>query len=112
MRQLSTHKEIGRLDRRITIRIPVEGRTATGHELQTYQDHATVWASKDYQGSDEDVETMRETRTDTIIWTVRYRTGINAKMIIVDHVGEQYDIKGFKEIGRKKYLQIKTIAHE
>lgn len=111
-RQLSRHRDIGSLDRRITIQEPIESRTASGHEKQTYQDLATVWASKGYRSSEEDLETMRETRSDDITWTIRYRTGLTAKMIIIDNVGERYDIKGFKELGRKEYLEIKTLAHE
>jgi len=113
-----SHIRIPAFDRRIKIQQYVEQRTLSGHEKVEYVDLVEIWAFKmipslnSVGSSTEDLESMRETLTDTVIWYIRWRPGIDAKMIILDETSNRYDITGLSEVGRKKYLMIKTLLHQ
>jgi len=106
------HIRIPSFDRRIRIQEYVEQRTDSGHEKLAYQDLAEVWAFREIPASLENLEVMKETLTNEVVWYIRYRKNINAKMILIDDQAQRYDITGITEIGRKKYLKIKTLLHE
>lgn len=105
---------IGKLDRRITIIQPV---LTTG---TSYEDKITswelidsvpeVWAKKVETKGNTLVQSDRVVFSQTITWTIRYRTDLNVRMRVVDQNSQVYEIVGIAESteDRKRYLDLTT----
>lgn len=101
---------IGQLDRRIEIQEPTETRTATGGVGVTWAAFARCWAGVAYPltGNNEDVQGDQAVSTTRVVFSIRYRDGLNAKMRIL-YAGDYYDLMPpFSEVGRKQYLTIQA----
>ncbi len=101
-------KQVGQLDRRITLRNPTEAKDAYGEDVRTYTDLSDVWAKVEYQKSNEKEETERLTNITKVDFTIRYRSDVTAKTQISWH-SETYEVDGILFIGREEYIVLKAI---
>jgi SPP1 family predicted phage head-tail adaptor len=83
-----------------TSRNPFGERTGTGATV------ATVWAQKREIGSKEFVEGRREDAIVTVEYVIRYRTGIDETMQVVDGVSVLDVEAALDRDGHKKELQL------
>lgn len=98
-------KEIGGLDRRITI----QNFTTTsdfGTETKTYATWKTVWAAKMHMGVRELDKANKETAFTATHYYIRYLDGIRKDYRVIDEYSNVYDIVGVEEIGRRRYLRL------
>ncbi|MFL5731459.1 MAG: phage head closure protein [Cytophagaceae bacterium] len=102
-------KDIGQFDRKITIESITGGRSASGGQVKTWTTVATPWAMVDDLNNrvdgNEKYEAGRETAIGKTKFTIRYRTGLDAKMRIL-YEGAYYNIRAFNELGRRQFLEI------
>lgn len=70
---------------RVIIRTYSTTRNAAGEEVITWSDLATVWAAIEHKigGSGETEQAKQTTAKTSVVFRIRYRTGLNEKMIIV-----------------------------
>ena len=104
---------IGKLDRRVTIIEPVKS-TGTSNEdkitawtaLDTVPE---VWASLAVSRGSVSVDADRVVYSQISNWVIRFRTGLNIEMRLVDGNGKVYQILSIAEINeRKRYLNLTT----
>lgn len=107
---LKEHVKIGALDRQITLRSEAAATTNSLGEVTAVTNTDTnVWAhiinDDRVTGEEHDVndkQTVVEMRT----FVIRYRTVTYSNKIIYN--SSVYDIIGIEEIGRRKFLKVKT----
>lgn len=96
-----------RMDRQITIQeYTVTGTNDYGEEIKDWVDFATVWAEVKQQSAREVWQAGKVSETE-MMFRIRYRSGINTKMRIV-YDGDNFDIGGVREIGRRDGLEIQA----
>lgn len=98
--------QVGRLDRRITLRKNTTTVDGYGGVVNTFTD-VTIWANKDFTGGDGGNEFEEKgvikANNDTI-FTIRHRSvDYNDKVV---YKGRTYDIQRIDEIGRNRYLKL------
>ena len=104
---------IGRLDRLVNIQSASYADDGFGDsQTETWVDYATnVPARLDYPGnttgSDDTFEANQEVNVSTLIFTLRYDSGILDTMRVVYNSGN-YKIIRMQEIGRRKGLKLTT----
>lgn len=103
----------GRLDRRITIQHKTVAQNELGEEVETWADHATVWASKFDVSDGEKVAAAEVSATITTRFQIRYSSDVaeinpGDDRVVFD--GRTYDIWGVKEIGRREGIEITAAA--
>jgi SPP1 family predicted phage head-tail adaptor len=68
---------------------------------------ATVWAALDVQGGREFPELAGRTVAEVdVVWTVRHRTDVVAKTMLVNHRGTRYDIEGVLPDPERVWLRL------
>lgn len=103
-------KDIGQLDRRVSIEYYSETKNAFGEAEKAWQSIATVWAKVDYLNkldNQEKFEVGRETAIDKVKFTIRYRSGVDARMRIL-YQSVYYNIRAISEVGRRDYMELMT----
>lgn len=102
-------KDTGSRDARITIQTPTSTYNATGEEIITWADVATIWAGVTYPktNSTERFEGDQQVVTTSVIFNIRYRDDFNEKDKIVFR-DEDYDILNIRYIGRNREIDIVT----
>ena len=100
---------IGHLNRRITFQSPVSTRSSTGQELLEWNDVAIVWAAMEYArtGSREQVEGDQLVASNSVVFIIRYRAGLNEKMRLL-YQDEPYNITIIRELPNF-YLELTTL---
>lgn len=104
-------KQIGELDRRITLKNPSISTDSYGEAVRTYSTLSDVWAKVEYMTSDEKEENERLTNITKVRFTIRYRSDVDAKTKIEWH-SDTYEIDGILPVGREKFLQLITRVRE
>jgi len=107
---LSKNIKIGRMDLRITFRQSTDTQSDSGATVESFADVATVWANVTANGSGSERFVMeKETAFNRKFFTIRYRTDLNEKMILI-YESEEYDIKSLQELEntRKRFLKIQA----
>lgn len=105
----------GQLDRKIAVKRLYYKRDETGAErlaAKTVIDN--IWAKAEDLSGLEDEANGRIVSVSIRQFTVRYNDELlkdYKNLVIVDN-GNEFDIIHIKEIGRKSYLQIKTVNRE
>lgn len=98
----------GELDTRIIFQEKVEtGRDGVGAPIYAWTSVRSVWAKRRDLKGRELLLAQAHTPTGAIEYTVRYMTGINTDMRIVDD-GQPYDITHIGRIARKEGLLIQV----
>ena len=100
-------KDIGQLDRRITLRTPVETTDAFGQLVRTYADNGQVWAAVQFAPNDEGEVSDRLTAVKNVSFVIRYNTNFNEKCQILWD-GQTFEIQNVLLVERKRWMLIKT----
>jgi SPP1 family predicted phage head-tail adaptor len=100
-------KDIGQLDRRITLRTPVETTDAFGQLVRTYADNGQVWAAVQFDSNDEGEVSDRLTAVKNVSFVIRYNTNFNEKCQILWD-GQTFEIQNVLPVERKRWMMIKT----
>jgi len=100
-------KDIGQLDRRITLRTPVETTDAFGQLVRTYADNGQVWAAVQFDSNDEGEVSDRLTAVKNASFVIRYNTNFNEKCQILWD-GQTFEIENVLPVERKRWMMIKT----
>ncbi len=96
----------GMLRHRVTIQQATETQNSYGEIVQAWTTVATVWASIEARGVRESFAASQQFATADHIITIRYRSGVTAKMRIV-YGSRVFDIQGAVDPdGRKRTLMI------
>ena len=99
---------IGMMDRKISIEEFIEAADDYGQRIKTWKKKYDVWANIYYAGGTEDVEAEKLTAKNEVIFTIRYRIGIDETMRVL-YNSNYYQINYIEERGRKNYLKLKCI---
>lgn len=105
---------IGDLDKRIEIQQATETRSASGGVSVEWTAVARCWAgvSSPLTGNSQEVLGDQIVATTRVLFTIRYRDGLDKKMRIV-YQGRYYDmLPPFQEVGRKQFLNIPAQEQE
>lgn len=98
-----------RLDRQITFRRAVQTRDDFGGVVETWEDFATVWASKRDVKASEHFKAAQVIAVGTTVFHVRWRNDITPDMRLVFE-DQEYDIMPPMELGRRDGLEIMAVA--
>ncbi|WP_083101399.1 phage head closure protein [Pseudophaeobacter leonis] len=99
----------GKLDRQITIERQTETVAASGAVLKTWAPVATVRAELVQRNADEYLAGFGEAESGNAVFRIRYLAGITtADRVTCD--GTTYDIDEIAELGRKRALELRTVA--
>ncbi len=102
----------GKLDRRITLQVPIVTRGALGGVAETWADLATVWADiRPLSGKE--IQMAQQTQTQAqMVMTIRHRSDLqaNCRVLLEDAntFGNWYDF--FFKAGTEKVARITWIA--
>lgn len=103
--------QAGRLDRRVTLQRPVEGRSAAGDATTTWQDVATIWAGRqDARGREYFAAAAVQAELETL-FRIRWRPDVVASWRLLCD-GAAYDIQSVAEIGRRDGLELRCLRRE
>lgn len=102
------------MDRRIQIIKKVRTKTDTGSETSVDSPVATVWANRKSASSDKVLDD-KVVALNVVTYQFRYHPDVAAENIqdlfVLDQ-GDQLEIYGREEIGRKDYFKIKCQSRE
>jgi SPP1 family predicted phage head-tail adaptor len=99
----------GKLDRQIIIERQTETVAASGAVSNTWAPLATVRAELVQRGADEYLAGFGEAETSSAVFRIRYLAGITTvDRVICD--GIAYEIDEIAELGRKRALELRTVA--
>lgn len=97
----------GELDRRITLQTASGAADLYGETNATWYDVADLWAKIEWGKGDETEDANQVAASDTVTFTIRYRTVTHRMRILYD--GKYYDIESIGEAGgRKRFLKLVT----
>lgn len=99
----------GKLDRRITFESPPTGKDNGGELSGSWGFEFSCWANVKTQASVEAVQEGTEAVTDTLIFTIRYRSTITSDMRILYNSQYYQIVSNPVELRRNEYLQITAI---
>jgi len=99
----------GKLDRRIVIQVRTMTRDNTGTRVETWADHATVWAEYVRHKAGAAVIADTDRTQDDQQFRIRTRA-INPTDHRILYKSKFYDIKGVSEVGRGDFLLIDAVA--
>lgn len=97
----------GQLDRQVTVESYTTTRDDWNTPTKTWSTLATIWARKRDQRSTEATELNQTVNINRTIWTIRFRSDIDATMRIA-YAGQKHYIVGVRELGRKELMEITT----
>lgn len=99
----------GKLDRRIVIQVRTLTKDATGTRVETWSDHATVWAQYVQHRAGASVIADTDRTQDDQQFRIRTRA-INPTDHRILYRSKFYDIKSVSDEGRGEYLLIDAVA--
>lgn len=101
----------GMLDRRITIQQYTEAQNNLGEAVKTYSIYKVVSAAVLPVREREFLANKEIAGENTVIFRIRYLPAIKNTMRIL-YEGRNYDIVGYKELGRMEGLEITARAQQ
>jgi SPP1 family predicted phage head-tail adaptor len=93
------------MDRRVTLQSRTVSRDATGAGIETFATLATVWAERRNMAGREQQMSGSETAMADAVYRIRWRTGIQADMRVVEGAAT-WDVFSVNEIGRREGLEL------
>jgi SPP1 family predicted phage head-tail adaptor len=102
----------GKLDRRITLQRATFAQDATGQQVPSWADLATVWAAKLNVSDGERMAASEVAAQIDLRFQIRWSTDVadlNAKDRVIFE-GLTFDIAGTKELGRREGIEISASA--
>lgn len=100
---------IGKLDRRVVIQKRNYSRDSTNTRVETWSDHATVWAEHVSRRGKESPIAGADRSQDIQQFRIRHRT-VNANDYRITYQGKTFDITAIAEEGRKDTLLIDCVS--
>lgn len=97
----------GMMDRRITVQTYSTSNNDWNHPVKTWSDLTSVWASKTDKRETEVNELNQTVAITRSIFTIRHLANLSTTARIV-YDGDNYEILGIKELGRREGMQITT----
>lgn len=97
---------IGKMDRRITLQAKTEAQNSYGEPVPSWSEFATVWAQKIEMGGREYLASQQVAPEVVRRYRIRYLSGLNESMRLVDENAEHWDIQRIAEGGRRQWLDI------
>lgn len=94
-------------DNKIEILEYKESRDEYNDRTQELQHVATCFAQRTESGGQENLYAGRIVHENEVVYTIRYRAGIRAGMVVSDN-GSQHKIASVHEEGRRWRLHLKT----
>lgn len=99
----------GKLDRQITIERQTETVAESGAVSEMWTPVATVRAELVQRSADEYLTGYGEAETSNAVFRIRYLAGVTtADRVTYD--GTRYDVDEIVELGRKRALELRTVA--
>jgi SPP1 family predicted phage head-tail adaptor len=99
----------GNLDRTITIQAATQVDDGFGNLTDTWADFATMRAQLIQASTDEYIRNYGVSDETVTIFRTRYLDGVTLAHRVV-YAGLVHNIKGVKEIGRRRGLEIRTVS--
>lgn len=103
--------QAGELDRKVSIIEMTTSKDAWNYDVQTESVLAEIWAKRKDLRPSEELEANQIVAITRTEWWIRYRSGINRKMLIKSG-SEYFEIVGIQEFGRKEFLILTTEFRE
>lgn len=97
----------GNLDRRIVIQSRSVSSLANGEPSISWSTYHTCWAGLDYGSDGEGYDGDQLTASNTIMFKIRYKSGLNETMRI-SYNSAYWDITHIEEVGRQRFLILKA----
>lgn len=95
----------GRLDRRISLRSPLQSKSATGAVTNSWVDAGSVWASWLPQSGREFAAAQARHSEATGVFRIRHRTDIDPTWQIVNG-DDLFGVVAVMEVGRREYIDL------
>ncbi len=100
---------VGELDRQITLEARTEVQNDYGGGDVTWNKISDVWAKVVWnRGDEKDMDDVVLRAVSTVTFVIRYRSDARGKTMRVVYDGAYYDVKTVAEVGRKRFLELKT----
>jgi len=104
----------GKARRKITLQETTQGTDSMGGPTETWTAVANltnIWAEKDQAAGQEKFTGDREQALKTVVWTVRYKTGITEQMRVLEvRTNNTYDIVNITNVqDRNAWLHLTTV---
>ena len=99
----------GRLDRRITLSEFTATRDSVGGVVTSWDDVATVWATKVPQGGGRLYAAEAKHYEQTLLYRIRHRTDV-APGWRLTHGDDVFEITNVEELGRRHFLELSCRA--
>lgn len=96
----------GELDRRITLQAASGSQDAYGEGNATWYDLAELWAKVEWKTGTEGMDAGQVAQSQMVDFTIRYRAVAPENRIKFED--KYYDIEGMEQIGRKRFLKLRT----
>lgn len=93
------------MDRRITLRYPVQNRDASGAAVEAWLNAASVWANWTPAGGREFNAALSRNPEITGAFRIRYRAGVDSTYRVL-FSGVLYEVVAVLEVGRRSYLDL------
>jgi SPP1 family predicted phage head-tail adaptor len=100
-------KDIGELDRRITLRNPSTSTDAFGQSVRTYADVSSLWAKVEYKSGTEGEESNRLESVKRVEFLVRYNTAIT-EVSQISWDGDTFEVEVVLPMERKRFMHLVT----
>jgi len=98
-------KDIGEMDRRISIYQRVITYDTNGGEINTWSLYGSRWAKREDRGGGEPIQDDALLKVHDVVFTIRYESGITKDMVVY-YSSQAYDIEHIAEIGRNDKMQL------
>jgi SPP1 family predicted phage head-tail adaptor len=102
--------QLGDLDRRIRIEQCTWVTDSVGQRIAVWSTLATVWAKVAYESGREVYEADQKVAERVVKFIVRYRSLDETMRVVYD--GFVHDILAIEEIGRERYLALRTLKKD
>ena len=96
-------KDIGQLDRQVTIKAPTVTVSGNGERVNSWATYATRWAAIEYTGGGEMISDDMAVINNEVKFTIRYDSSVNEKYR-VSYRSKEYEIRNIQEVGRMDFL--------
>ncbi len=105
---------IGKMDHRIQVIKRIKSKGSTGAENYTESELAVVWADKKMASTDKVLD-EKVVAMNVVQFTLHWHPNIageNMQSLYIKEGTTEFEIYGFEEIGRKKYIRFKCQFRE
>jgi len=105
-RRQAVSTDPGRLDRRVTLQAPYQGRDENGAWVTQWVNVATVWASKRAQTGQRTFAAEDKQAIDLVIFRIRHRLDVQNYWRLVNGNNVFEIIPPLEELGRRHFLDL------